>query len=246
MKNTLIFGHRGASGHAPENTIAAFELACHMGADGVELDAKLSKDGHVMVIHDRTVDRTTGVSGKVCEWTKKELQTLDASYRFSEKFPGEKIPTLAQVFESVGRKMIINVELTNYANPYDDLPDKVADLVRRFKLEKMIIFSSFSFRTLKRITALLPEVPAGILALPGIPGFFSRSGPGRKIAPKLLHPYYADVNKALIQKAHANQRGVNVWTVNSKDEMRRLVKFGVDGIITDDIPLALKIRSQTK
>ena len=118
----LIIAHRGASAYAPENTLAAFELAIQQGAPAIELDAKLSCDGHVVVIHDQTVDRTTPHSGRVGELSLAELRRMDAGSHFDTCFQQERIPTLAEVFESIGPGTLINVELTNYSSPGDDLP----------------------------------------------------------------------------------------------------------------------------
>ncbi|MHB1482691.1 MAG: glycerophosphodiester phosphodiesterase, partial [Bellilinea sp.] len=129
--------------YAPENTLAAFILAKEQGADGIELDAKLSADGEVVVFHDRTVDRTTQGKGRVNQLTLEQLRQLDAGIWKSTIFKGEKIPTLAEVFEAVGGKMIINIELTNYFSISDGLPHRVVNLVRKHKLEDSVMFSSF-------------------------------------------------------------------------------------------------------
>ena len=110
----LIFAHRGASAHAPENTLAAFLVALQQGADGIELDAKLTADGHVVVIHDQTVDRTTKISGRVRDMPLEALLELDAGSHFDVAFKGEPIPTLQQVFERMGQEVLINIELSNY------------------------------------------------------------------------------------------------------------------------------------
>ena len=124
----MVSAHRGACKYAPENTIASFDLAVEQGADAIELDAKLSADGKVMVIHDQTVDRTTNGKGKVNQLTHQELKQLDAGSFFDPRFSGERIPTLDEVFESVGRKIFINVELTNYASRHDELVPLVDEL----------------------------------------------------------------------------------------------------------------------
>src|SRR6266545_5505015 len=114
LPRPVIFAHRGACAHAPENTMASFELALAHGADAIELDVKLSSDGYVVVHHDDTVDRTTDGTGRIKNLTLAELKKLDAGSFLSEKFKGEKIPTLEEVFEAVGKRTFINVELTNY------------------------------------------------------------------------------------------------------------------------------------
>ena len=137
LPQPIIFAHRGASAYAPENTLAAFEQALIQGADGIELDAKLSADGHVVVIHDATLDRTTGVHGRVKDLSLADLQALNAGSFFSNNFSTETIPALEEVFESFGKKLFINVELTNYNTPRDHLVETVCMLVKKFNLQKL-------------------------------------------------------------------------------------------------------------
>jgi glycerophosphoryl diester phosphodiesterase len=237
----FLYAHRGASAHAPENTLAAFQLALEQNADGIELDAKLSSDGVVIVMHDATVNRTTGGEGKVSQKTLSELKAYDAGSWFSEQYAGEPVPTLAEVFESVGGRLRINVELTNYATPNDALVDRVIELIRKYQLEESVIFSSFHPINLFKARRLLPEVPAALLALDGKAGFLARSFVGRWISPNIIHPYLTDINQEWLRKQHANGRKVNVWTVNEPEDMRKLFRWGVDGIFTDDPRLARQI-----
>ncbi len=243
-RKTLIIAHRGASRRAPENSLAAFTMAKKLGADAVELDAKLSADGQVVVIHDQSVDRTTNGKGLVRNLSLKELQTLDAGGWFHPQFKTERIPGLGEVFEAIGGKMLINIELTNYATPKDDLLEKVAILVKAHKLEGMVIFSSFLPCNIQRIQKLLPKIPAGLLASPGFLGAFSRSWIGGLYSPDLVHPYFADASERFVNRQHALGRGVNVWTVNSPDDIKKMIAFGVDGIITDDVETTRKIRDR--
>jgi glycerophosphoryl diester phosphodiesterase len=241
IQKPLIIAHRGVSAHAPENTMAAFKLALEHHADGFELDAKCSADGQVMVIHDHTVDRTTGGQGKVRDLTLSQHKALDAGSHFSPDFAGEPIPTLDEVFEELGHKTLINVELTNYASPADNLTDLVADLVIRHGVQDNIFFSSFHPVNLVRIRRRLPEAPVAILTLPGPQGWLLRGTLGHWAAPQIIHPYYKDVDEAFIVREHQQGRNVNVWTVNDPNEMKHLFKLGIDGIITDDPRLARQV-----
>lgn len=246
LPQPVIFAHRGASAHAPENTLAAFELALEQGADAIELDAKLSADGQVVVIHDATVDRTTGARGKVKEMPLADLRALDAGSFMSSRFGGEKIPLLEEVFEAVGRRTFINVELTNYNSPRDHLVESVCMLVKKFNLQKRVLFSSFLARNLSAAHNYLPEVPCGLLALNGVLGLWPRSfgfAFGRYAA---LHPNLKDVTPQQVQRVHRLKSRVHVWTVNDEADMRRLFDWGVDGIFTDDPQLALRVRGGEK
>ena len=141
----LVIAHRGASAYAPENTVAAFVKAVEMKADAIELDAKLLKDGSIIVLHDATLDRTTNGNGPVNRYTYDEIKGLDAGSHFSTQFSYEHIPTLDTIFKFIGGEILINLELTNYAEPWDRLPIKVIQLVRRYQLQKKVLLSSFTF-----------------------------------------------------------------------------------------------------
>lgn len=234
----LVIGHRGASAYAPENTLAAFRLALEQGAHGIELDAKLSADGHIVVIHDQTVDRTTGGAGKVREKTLAELRALDAGSWYHPFFSGERIPMLEEVLEEVGSRCLVDIEITNYATPFDPLPLRVAEMVRRFNLQDHVILTSFFPSNLYRARRILPRVALGQLAWTGALGVVARGRVGRWFAPRLLLPYHTDISAESVQREHARARRVIAWTVNETERAGRLLAWGVDGIITDD-PIAM-------
>jgi glycerophosphoryl diester phosphodiesterase len=236
-----IIAHRGASAYAPENTLAAFELAVRQGADAIELDAKLTADGQVVVFHDQTLERTTGVHGRVSEKTLAELRHLDAGSHFDIAYKGEPIPTLDEVLEAVGGKIFINIELTNYTSLNDDLPQKVAEIVKKHRLSQWVMFSSFNPIALVRAHRYLPEVPLGLLSRPGRAGAWARSWLGFLIPYQALHPYLEDTSQNLIERIHRRGCRVQVYTVNRPEDMRRLIQMGVDGIFTDDPLMARRV-----
>jgi len=246
LPQPIILAHRGASAHAPENTLAAFELALAQGADGIELDVKLSADGHVVVIHDPTVDRTTSAHGRVKDLSLAELRALNAGSFFSSNFSTEKIPMLEEVFETFGKRIFINVELTNYNTPRDHLVESVCMLVKKFNLQKHVMFSSFYGSNLSKAYSYLPDVPCGLLAFGGLLGAWARSfgfAFGKYAA---LHPYLKDVTPQQVQRVHRLKRRVHVWAVNTEEDMRRLFGWGVDAIFTDDPQLAIRVRGEAK
>jgi glycerophosphoryl diester phosphodiesterase len=245
LPQAAIIAHRGASAYAPENTLAAFELALRQRANAIELDAKLSADGQVVIIHDQTVDRTTNNLGAVNSYTLAELQRMDAGSHFDLKFRGEPIPSLDNVFESIGRHTYINVELTNYASITDDLPGKVADCVKHHNITKRVLFSSFNPIALLRIRRSLPDAPIGLLAFTGWKGALARSWLGRLLSYQSLHPELNDVTTPLLKNAHRRDHKVFVYTVNQEQDIRRMFALGVDGIFTDDPVLAHQILSET-
>ena len=235
----IIFAHRGDFAHAPENTLPAFEQALQKGADGVELDAKLTSDGQVIVIHDSAVDRTTNSKGRVASLALEEIRKLDAGNWFNEKFAGTKVPLLEEIFEMVGKDKLINIELTNYSTPRDGLAIKACELIKRHNNHKQIIFSSFFSSNLKIAAQALPEVPRGLLAMPGLVGLWARSFGFMFGDYQALHPNIANTSKEQVQRAHRIKRRVYVWTVNTPAEVTRLKEWGVDGIFTDDPQMAV-------
>jgi len=246
LPKPVIFGHRGACAHAPENTLASFRLAFDQGADAIELDAKLSRDGEVVVFHDSTLDRTTNGTGRVDSKSLAELRELDAGSHFSEQFRGEKIPLLLEVLEEFGKTRYINIELTNYTSPNDELVEKAAALVNSMGLGERILFSSFSAQNLKKVRQLVPEAETGMLALRGLAGFIARNISGRQVAPHAVHPYLTDASQQWIEIAHRQGRRVHVWTVNRPVDLKDLFDWGADGVFTDDPALAVDLRGQMK
>ncbi len=230
----IIIGHRGDLTHAPENTLPSFQQALEKGADGIELDAKLTSDGHVIVIHDSAVDRTTDGKGRAASFSLEAIRKLDAGKWFDEKFIGTKVPLLEEVFETVGKDKLINIELTNYSTPRDGLVIKVCELIKRKNNQKQIIFSSFFPSNLKIAAQALPEVPRGLLSMPGLIGLWSRSFGFMFGDYQAMHPHISSASREQVQRVHRIKRRVHVWTANSPEEIRKLKEWGVDGIFTDD------------
>jgi len=229
----LNLAHRGASTYAPENTLAAFRRAAEMGADGIELDAKLSRDGAVMIMHDATVDRTTDGSGRVSDLTLVELKRLDAGSKFDPQFAGERIPTLEEVIDAVGDHLLINVELTNYESRGDGLELKVVDLIAKNGLADRVMVSSFNPLGLRKVKRAAPHIVCGLLTRPGLK-FTLRRLLLAPLIPGLdaRHPHFSMIDANIVRKVHARGQKVNTWTVNEEADMRRMIDVGADAIIT--------------
>jgi len=232
----IILAHRGDSAHAPENTLPSFQQALQNGADGIELDVQLTADDHVIVIHDSTVDRTTDGKGHVSSMSLDAIRKLDAGKWFNEKFSGTKVPLLEEVFETVGRDKIINVELKfdNYFSARDGLVMKVCELIKQHNNHSQILFSSFFPSSLNIAEQMLPEVPRGLLTMPGVLGLWARSFGFMFGNYQALHPHTSNVSREQVQRAHRLHRRVHAWTVNKPEEIIRFKGWGVDGVITDD------------
>jgi glycerophosphoryl diester phosphodiesterase len=244
LKTPVIIGHRGASLHSPENTLAAFKLAVDRSAVAIEFDVKLTRDQQVVVIHDPNVARTTDGQGLVSKLTLEEIKRLDAGSWFSSNFKGERIPILEEVFNTVGMKLFMNIELTNYTTPSDPLVSKVVEIVKKKGMEDRVYFSSFLAANLVKARALLPDCGIGYLIYAGPARVFQRifQSPPRSF--DSLNPYRGSVTQKMIDHEHELGRRVLAYTVNDPAEMQRLFKLGVDGIFTDDPLTGNKIASE--
>lgn len=234
----LIFAHRGASAYAPMNTLPAFELAAEQGADGIELDVWLCGDRQSLVIlHDATVDHTTDGSGRVYDMTLAELKELDASHTF-DQYRGVKIPTLDEVFEAVGKRVLINVEIK--AEP-GMLPAEqaVAGKIVYFGLQERVIVSSFSAHVLRRFRDVMPQVAIAFLHDADTPPTEWDVLGGMQYEAR--HPNHQQVEAAYMEAAKRDGFRVNTWTVNDALRAAVLRDLGVDAIITDvpDVMLAV-------
>ncbi len=229
----LNLGHRGASHDAPQNTLAAFRLANEYGADGYELDVHLTKDGIPVVIHDFTVDKTTDGTGPVADFTLAELKRLDAGVKFSPRFAGERIPTLAEVFDVLEPHSIVNVELKTKSIGDNGLERATIQLIRERGLQARVILSSFNPFSLLRVRRLAPELKIGLLYAPDLPVHLRKAWFLPLVKPHALHPHYHMVDERYMQWAKRRGYEVNVWTVDDPDDMRRLAALGVNAIITN-------------
>jgi len=242
LPKPAVIAHRGASAHAPENTLAAFELALKQGADAIEMDVDLCQDGHLIVIHDRSVDRTTESSGFVSDMPLSALKELDAGSHFDIAFRGESIPTLDEAFELIGKRAVINIELKRSAAPVERLAEKVAISILRHGLLGSVIVSSFYPLLLRSLRKILPDVALGLLTLRGFKGAMLRSRLGAIVAPHhALHPDFRDVTPWLVKQVQRAGRRLNAYTVNAPSDIVWLINLGIDGIITDDPLMARRV-----
>jgi glycerophosphoryl diester phosphodiesterase len=218
-----IVGHRGASGHAPENTLASFALAAEMGADMVECDVHLSADGIPVVIHDDALERTTDGRGPVTAHTLAQLKTLDAGR-------GERIPTLDELLAWCRDRVPLSIEIKNGPIYHQGLPDQVVELLRKHRMVERATVISFDHFALRRAKELEPRLAVGTL-------FAARPIDGPAIAraagADALLPHWAFATREVVEPAHAAGLAVSVWTVNEESALRAVVEAGVDAIATD-------------
>lgn len=240
QKRPLVCGHRGASGHAPENTLVAFRRARELGATWIEFDVQLSADGVPIILHDDTLERTTNLGQPLrpTELDLAELKKLDAGSWFGPEFAGEPIATLEEVLEEFGTILGLNIEIKSRPGFEADngLERKIADAVRKYALQDKVLISSFDPTRLRALHQYDPELRLGALytsRASDYPPNFDPIAMAQSFEAVALHSPYTVVNEALVARAHQHGLAVNTWTSNELAEMRRLIDLGVDMIITN-------------
>lgn len=232
----LNIAHRGASGYYPENTLIAFQQAVKMGADMIELDVHLTKDGEVVVIHDEMLERTTNRKGYVRDYTLSELKKLDAGSWYKSEFAGERIPTLEEVLQNLKGKVQFNIEIKNGPVYYRGIEEKILTLLSKHDLKDQVVISSFDHRCLKKIREMKPDLATGSLVKLGVL-YVARLLRPEKIAQSVgatgLHLNKSYVTPDLVRRARQHGLRVLVWTVNEPAQMSYFIKMGVDGIVTN-------------
>ena len=222
----LMLAHRGASGHAPELTMAAFKMALEMESDGLELDVQLSKDQHLAIFHDAGLRRTTGREGLVAETSWKALQQFDAGSWFGPGFGDEKIPDLEQVLQFGPPDWRLNIELKKCPEPRR-LARSVARLIRSQPQPGRIICTSFDWETLNFLAEEEPGIRLGLIFASVWPDeAWLDNWPVWSVEKSLLNP-------ELVEKAHARGIRICAWTVNTLPEIEQQISLGVDAIITN-------------
>lgn len=228
----LIIGHRGASKTEPENTLKSFRKAIELQADYIEFDIQESKDGEIVVFHDYEISKITSKEGYIKEMTLEELKQLDVG-------DGEKIPTLQETIEITKGKIGLQIEIK-----VESIGKKLIKMLWDANLIESTIISSFIHNELLKVKKLEPKVKLGALLSERISDSIDLIKSTKRLIKKnffAVHPHFAGVDKQLVDYAHNNNLKVNVWTVNEKVDMKKLISIGVDGIITDDIPLAKEL-----
>lgn len=240
QKRPLVCGHRGASGHAPENTLIAFRRAREMDATWIEFDVQLSADGVPIILHDDTLERTTnlGQALRPTELNLAELKKLDAGSWFGPEFAGEPIPTLDEVLEEFGTILGLNIEIKSRPGfeAGNGLERKIADAVRKYALQDKVLISSFDPTRLKALHQYDPELRLGALytdRASHYPPDFDPITMAQSFEAVALHPPHTLVDAPLMDRVRQHGLAVNTWTANEVAEMQRLVDLGVDMIITN-------------
>ncbi|MBB6215423.1 glycerophosphoryl diester phosphodiesterase [Anaerosolibacter carboniphilus] len=231
MKRPLVIAHRGASGDAPENTLAAYKKALDFGADGIEIDIHLSKDGRLIVCHDEKVDRTTDGKGLINDMTLREIKRLDAGSWYGEAYRGEKILVLEEVLDLLREKdILLNIELKNGIIPYRQLEEKVLQRIKDYRMKEKIIISSFNHTSLMKIKQLNQSIKTGVLYVAALVEPWEYA---KKIKADALHPLFYNIRPELVRNCRQSSIDINTFVVNEAIELSLISKLGVSGIITN-------------
>lgn len=237
---TKIFAHRGSRINRPENTLIAFEEALRVGADGIELDVQLSKDGEIVVIHDETVDRTTNGQGYVEDFTLAELKQLDAGSWFDEEYADQTIPTLEEVFELLAANEFtgcLNIEFKTTERRYKGIEKAVHNLIESENWGFDIVYSSFSLRSLYQLNRLdKTRELAYLVSKSSLLVWIGR-----------LLPFITTLHLSkswYFQHVQAQKKVLRLWTVNDEKQIKAAFQQGVAAIITDKPEIALSLREE--
>ncbi|CAH0345670.1 glycerophosphodiester phosphodiesterase [Bacillus sp. CECT 9360] len=239
---TLIFAHRGSSGTHPENTMISFQEAKRAGADGLEIDVQLSRDGEIVIIHDEKLDRTTNGTGYVKDNTLEQIKSYNASHQFDKQYGCTEIPTLVELFDWLqGNDLLCNIELKNGVFPYPGMEEKVIGLIRSYRLEDRIILSSFNHYSLVYCVRIAPELETAPLYRDGLymPWVYAQS-----IGAKAIHPSIKAAPDYIINSAIRAGTKVRPFTVNNETRMEELIRIGCSAFFTDFPENAIKLRQK--
>ncbi|HWO78278.1 MAG TPA: glycerophosphodiester phosphodiesterase [Bacillus sp. (in: firmicutes)] len=260
-KKPLVIAHQGGADLAPSSTMAAFEKAARLGADVLEFDVHITKDGHLVAIHDATVDRTTNGTGKVESFTLKELKELDAGFNFQDengnytyRGKGVKIPTVQEIFEAFpNHYMMIEIKHNNPRNRMDEVVQKLWELIDTYDMADQTLVVSFD----QSIVDSFQHFSGNQVALGGGRGEVKNFVISSMLSiqplyrPKVhafqlpLHVGEIDLTKDyIIENAHNRGMRIYYWTINDKETMEKLIDRGADGIITDRPDLLLEILAE--
>lgn len=232
-RQAIVIAHRGASALAPENTVSAIKLAIERGAQAVEIDVHLTQDGHPIVIHDGTVERTTDRYGAVAELTLESIRRMDAGTWFAAEYAGERIPTLAEALQAVPAPAWVNIHLRPHENASDRVEKSVADAIKAVGMEARVWVTHHTRHGLYRLRQMLPEMRLC---------WTSRGGPCDEeyiddayyMGYRMLQSPCHAVTPEFVAYAHERHMWVNVSHVTDEEQMRNLVALKVDGIFCDD------------
>ncbi|SHO52927.1 glycerophosphodiester phosphodiesterase family protein [Anaerocolumna xylanovorans] len=227
MEDIQVTSHRGYSHSVPENTLAAVSKAIAEKADYVEVDVRVTKDGEMVLLHDTSLKRTTGFNKYIWDVPYEQVSELDAGSWFGSEFTGTKIPTLRELFDLCKGQIKINMDL-KYRNDSEELAQKVVALIGEYDMQKQCVITSTSIRCLKEVKEANPEIRTGYITYGIYTSLFGND------AIDFFSMKSNLVTKNIVNEVHRNGKKVLAWTVNTRSEVERLKRLGIDNIITDN------------
>ncbi|MBR0630955.1 glycerophosphodiester phosphodiesterase [Bacillus altitudinis] len=228
-----IIAHRGSSSAAPENTIAAFDVAVEQGADYIELDVQMTMDQHIVVIHDDTVERTTNGNGLVKSYTLDQLKKLDAGSWFDQQYTNERIPTLQEILERYSQRIGILIEI-KHPKRQIGIEKAVARIINQFAYSRHIIIQSFDVHALQRIKAFAPSLRTALIIKPDAFKLTKRKLTTYSSFANGLNMKKTMINRWWIDRIHTFGMDVFIWTVKDQKTADRIKKYPINGVVTDN------------
>ena len=238
----LIIAHRGDVSNAPENTLPAFQSAYESGADGVELDVRITRDDQLVVFHDRGLKRIGGVRGLVTNATLEEMRSLDVGGWFGPEFRGLQPPTLDEVFELLPPDFLINVEMKAVIDRMRLIAHKVAEVLRRHQRRESILVSSFNPISLWELRKIDPSITRGYIWSRRHPPPIRSRWFSRMVRAHWYDPAHDSYNPRLMRNMRRRNVRTLAWDVDLDRDLSRMAMAGLDAVVTDDLQLLLKQR----
>lgn len=235
--------HRGASGNYPENTLLAFQKALEIGVDEIELDLYFTKDEHLIVMHDSTVDRTTDGTGRIADLTLAEIKALDAGSWFGERFRGERVPTWEEALDLVQGKVNLNVHLKEGGDPAGRYERKVAQPLRDFQMVSTSILTC-NDESVALFAEIDTAIECRIFRAGRTPEEYIRKSV--EMGLRTMQPGRDITTREFVQQAHTAGLAVHVFYADTPEDMRSYIEIGVDGILTNYPELLKKVLAETK
>jgi len=224
-------GHRGAAGSRPEHTLPSFERAIELGVDMIELDAQLTSDRRLVVLHDRELGRTVTGGGPVRDLTLDALQAMDSGSWFGEAYAGEPVLSLDEVLDRTAGQVDLNVEIKSPAPDWETTAEVLLALLGERGRMRSTVVSCFDMEALRCVRDRAAEARIGVLwQTPEFDGMWAAA---RRLGAESVHPYWALIDSGVVAEAHRRELTVLAWTVNKPADMRSLLTLGVDGLISD-------------
>lgn len=236
MDAAWVVAHRAGAAAAPENTLAALERSIAAGADMAEIDVRMTRDGRLVVMHDGSLERTTGVDRNVWEMDSAAVGRLDAGAWYSGAFAGERVPALEEMLAAARGRIPLMIELKP-APMEQDLVEEAVRLIRAAGMEGQCVLACADPELLRRSKKLAPALDTLYI--------------GGTLTPELCGLAYVDgysiysaaLTESIVEQVHGEGKTIYVWTVNTAKEIRAALKLGADGVVTDDPALAVRLRA---